>query len=1131
MIKATILSAYVSSRTIGQGAELCRAGAVEDLRTEPAGDREGVVRVSGMITGQTSLNQYQTSFLLDEKNEQLLRFSCSCPVVREKHTICKHGVALLLEYIVQRDRTAEAAGRPENRKTAAPSAPVDTVPAPVPPDEASALLKQVTESEHQTRKKTAPDHPTDEGMRQLLFTYARKNIETAKTEKDSGRIELLPTLVYYGQLPNTAPQLEFKIGETGKRFYVLKNITDFVNDCEQMNYHEYGKNLAFRHSMNAFTEQSGAYVEFLRRVVREQMLISSEALQNIGAYYYSSFRVGRFLMLTPVELDEFMAAAGGKLTLMPEKEEKNLFTYDGILDKEPEINCAIFRREDGIQFGMDQVTCLRGEKSYYFPDPKEKVIYRTDRKTMGPLLPLLNAMKDRQSPHTFIANDDLPAFCRDLLPVIRKSFQVTMDDFVPEEYLPPKPDYEIYLDMPEDDMITCHLSARYGEEIYNVFGGVRISDRRDTIDEQQMDAFVRSWFNAFDPEKKEMVLSGDEEMLYRLLAEGIPSMQERAQVFVTDRLKRLKAPAVPKIRLGVSIHHDLLELSIGTEQMDLKELSEILSRYDPKKHYYRLKSGEFVTLSDDSFASFADLAGTMHLTPEQIAKGEAELPKYRALYLDALGRESDGAAVTRDRDFKALIRTMHTVEDSDYEIPEHLEDVMRDYQKTGYRWLRTLEANGFGGILADDMGLGKTLQVLALLSSRTENRMSLIVCPASLVYNWQSEIDRFTPEISVKVIAGTQSERQALIQSAGSMDVLVTSYDLLKRDISCYSSMIFACEVIDEAQFIKNANTQAAQAVKQIRAGFRLALTGTPVENRLSELWSIFDYLMPGFLYTYPRFRKELEVPVNNGEEAAAGRLKKMISPFVLRRLKRDVLKDLPEKIEEVVYAPLEGEQKELYDAHINRLKLMLAKQSDEEFKHSRILILSELTKLRELCCNPGLLYDNYKANSAKEDLCLDLISGAIDAGHKVLLFSQFTSMLDALLVRFEQAGIRTHLLTGATPKKERTDMTAAFQTDDVPVFAISLRAGGTGLNLTAADLVIHYDPWWNIAVQNQATDRAHRIGQKNVVTVYKLILKGTIEEKILKMQEQKKELADQILSGEELANPTFSREELLAIL
>ena len=442
-----------------------------------------------------------------------------------------------------------------------------------------------------------------------------------------------------------------------------------------------------------------------------------------------------------------------------------------------------------------------------------------------------------------------------------------------------------------------------------------------------------------------------------------------------------------------------------------------------------------------------------------------------------------------------------------------------------------LYSNRFGGILADDMGLGKTLQVISFLLIK-HTGCSLIVCPASLVYNWKHELERFAPSLKADMVTGNVQQRKEVLDRWKEVDVLITSYDLLRRDITDYQELHFFCEVIDEAQYIKNHGTQAARAVKQVQTGFRLALTGTPIENRLSELWSIFDYLMPGYLYSYQRFRTELEQPiVQHKDEDAAKRLQRLIRPFVLRRLKKEVLQDLPDKLEENLYADMDGEQQELYDAHVRRMKLMLEEKSDEEIRTDKIEILAELTRLRQLCCDPALLYDNYKGGSAKTELVRGLIRNAVENGHKVLLFSQFTTMLERLYRILEEEKIASHMLTGATPKEKRIEMVESFAHDEVPVFCISLKAGGTGLNLTAADVVIHFDPWWNSAVQNQATDRAHRIGQKNVVNVYRILAKGTIEEKIVELQERKLQLSDRILGGESLQAQGLTREELLELL
>ncbi len=524
---------------------------------------------------------------------------------------------------------------------------------------------------------------------------------------------------------------------------------------------------------------------------------------------------------------------------------------------------------------------------------------------------------------------------------------------------------------------------------------------------------------------------------------------------------------------------------------------------------------------------------TMHLPPKDFVRGKMHLPMYRTLYLDKLLEEKEGVYTSRDHTFREMVKNFKTISDADYEVPESLRRVMRSYQKNGFKWLKTLESCQFGGILADDMGLGKTIQAISfLLSQKKEGVTSLVVAPASLVFNWGEEFERFGSELKVQLVTGDQQERQKKIEQYADYDVSVTSYDLLRRDIACYEDKKFTYQIIDEAQYIKNHTTAAAKAVKVIDSQMRIALTGTPIENRLSELWSIFDFLMPGFLYSYDVFKKEIETPaVKNADMDAMARLQRMVGPFIMRRLKTDVLKDLPDKLEEVRYVKFEKEQQTVYDAQIVHMREILAQQSEDEFNKNKIKVLAELTRLRQICCDPHLCFDNYEGSSAKLDSCIELVQSAMDSGHKMLLFSQFTSMLGRIRNRLEENGIPYYMITGETSKEKRLQLVKAFNEDDVPIFLISLKAGGVGLNLTGADVVIHYDPWWNAAAQNQATDRAHRIGQTKKVTVYKIIVRHSVEEKILKLQETKRDLAEQVMSGELGQLGSMSKEELMELL
>ena len=470
-------------------------------------------------------------------------------------------------------------------------------------------------------------------------------------------------------------------------------------------------------------------------------------------------------------------------------------------------------------------------------------------------------------------------------------------------------------------------------------------------------------------------------------------------------------------------------------------------------------------------------------------------------------------------------------------IPNTLTHILRPYQKNGFRWLSSLDRLGFGGILADDMGLGKTIQILALLVSEKERQPdehipSLVICPSSLVFNWEQECRRFAPSLTVLAITGNSLNRQHLLAQAVDYDLLITSYDLLKRDALLYQPFRFRYQIIDEAQYIKNKKTQCAKAVKSIRSDTRFALTGTPVENRLAELWSIFDFLMPGFLFSYGKFKELFENPLTKEESGEAlSRLLALTRPFILRRLKQEVLTELPEKLETVVYTSLDGEQKSLYTAAAFQLKAALEQEDEASLHANRFRILAQLTRLRQICCDPSLCYENYKGGSAKLSTCLELIENAIAGGHRLLVFSQFSSMLKIIEEQLKKLDIPYYMLTGDTPAEERNRITSNFGQNEVRVFLISLKAGGVGLNLAAADVVIHYDPWWNAAAQNQATSRAHRLGQKHTVMVYKLITKDTVEENILKLQAAKEQLAAQVIGARDATGVSLTKKELLQML
>lgn len=807
---------------------------------------------------------------------------------------------------------------------------------------------------------------------------------------------------------------------------------------------------------------------------------------------------------------------------------------------------------------------------------------RIGKSEMQALRPLLAAVRADNSISLPVGRMSLSDFYHKALPQLRRIAEVTEENStLVTGYLPPEPAFTIYLDI-DNNAFLCRAEAAYGQEIFSLSDVLSkessdYQQYRDREEEEQIVREIGKYFPDYDSEMEIFYVMRDTEEAFDLLDHGLDALTQipRCQVRMTDRFRRLGLHRNVKFDIGVSLESNLLDLSVTARELSEDEVLQVLYQYQKKRRFLVLKNGDFLRLeNNESLEQLTRVMEDLHIPVQEIVKGKMHLPAYRALYLDKMLEGQESFYADRDRHFKELIKGFKTVQDSDYEVPEHLKTVMRPYQKDGYRWLRTLDHYGFGGILADEMGLGKTLQVLAVLDAvRREHASelqelsksakaqadinvmrtpgedavpvtSLVICPASLVYNWLEEAHRFAPSLHAVAVTGTAAARAGILHRvcgspqqgspAGEerIDLLITSYDLLKRDIALYEGIHFRFEILDEAQYIKTHTTAAAKSVKLIQAVTRFALTGTPIENRLSELWSIFDFLMPGFLFAYDSFRTGIEMPiVRNEDTQAMERLHRMIAPFILRRLKKDVLKDLPDKLEEIRYAGMEGKQQKLYDAQVIRMRNDLQQQSENDFRRSRIQILAELTRIRQICCDPSLCFTNYDGESAKTELCMELLHSLMDGGHRTLVFSQFTSMLEILQNRLDAERIPYYLITGSTSKEERLKRVKAFNEGEVPVFLISLKAGGTGLNLVGADSVIHFDPWWNTAAESQASDRAHRIGQTRTVTVYKLVAKGTIEEKIVAMQQQKAKLAEDILGGEGVGSAVLSKEELMEIL
>lgn len=1170
-----------TSAAFRKGKALAAMDGVEELLVDRDVEN-GIVFLNGKVRG-TEQPYYEVSVDLDAFcNYETTQTKCKCEANRTIPGYCKHIVALQLAYIESEKKKEKEANQKKqdmelfDKKTQGEKYPMvsdfieflEDVEKIQKSKEKKLNSAQAFAKGEEERVRRKADETREEQLRRLLgMGSVKKGAMVRKPQTDDTILRMLDRMaqnvqsqMYHGpkleEQVEIEPQLfrnygygplmlSFKLG--GKKKYVIKSMEEFIDLIERREKFSYGKNLTFVHARENFSDISLPMLDFIQEYVQmsgnrhQRSFYHAPATKEIvlNALLFEKL----MLAIEDMEARKQTRLDGISYITIPGGNQGGVFYLQ---QRDPEIHVTIEKVEDGAFLQFPKLDIMLGTTEVFLVD--HNMIYHCSDGFANDMRIILEQLSWGENQELFIADKDLQNVCASILPVIAKHFKLEEKNITVEEYAPPEAEFFLYLDDDKEIGITCRIECKYGEERYRIFQETDNSVYRDLAREHALIQVVEKYFTMARRKSSDFMITEDDK-LYELLLEGIEEFNQLGTVMATEAFRKNGIRQTPSVELGVSIKSDLLDLSIQSEQLPYNELDEILNSYKLRKRYHRLKDGQFLELEDSSLSILSELADGLEISGKDLKKGNLRLPKHRALFIDAVLKDAgEQMHVNRDNLFRGLIRNIKNVEDSDYEIPSAQYPILRSYQKKGYRWLRTIREYGFGGILADDMGLGKTLQMITLFQAVKEDKaksdqempgaLGLVVCPASLVYNWESEIHKFAPGMTTQIISGSAPVRKKLMKEGVGTDIWITSYDLLKRDTEQYQDYHFDIHVIDEAQYIKNAQTQAAKAVKSISSSTRFALTGTPIENRLSELWSIFDFLMPGLLFSYKHFKEEMETAIIEGADTEKGsnqkalqRLKNMVRPFILRRLKEDVLKDLPKKLENVVYANMEGEQRTLYDARVQNLKQSLESQTNEQYKTNKIEILAELTRLRQLCCDPALCYEDYKGGSAKLDMCMELIEDAVGSGHKILVFSQFTTMLERIGKELKRMKIAYYELTGETKKERRVEMAKAFNENEVPVFLISLRAGGTGLNLVGADMVIHFDPWWNLAAQNQATDRAHRIGQKRVVNVFKMIMARSIEEKIMELQEKKKDLADQIISDEGMSEGSLTREELLEIL
>ena len=1030
--------------------------------------------VSALVNGTQKYHTY-----IQVKMGEVNNIVCDCPDYERTYGVCKHTLATILEL--------ETYGQIEQD-------PHDLLSTP-------------------SQRKYA-------NFNQIVNTFYNEEIDKIGegqdfVSKEEKTISIEPKLLY-DPFTNDM-KVEFRIGN--KRMYKLKSLPEFYEKILNNELYSYGDKLKFVHNRKMFKEDSQDLLNFLLKY--SEIIRYANSNSNSNFRYYGKALNESSIMLGNSALDEFFDIL---------KEIK--FTLNKNSEEEYEIvpNIDLFK-----------VNFIKGRKYKYILWENE--LYRITKEFEKSTMLLIEMFRKNYLTEILLGKNDLKQLFSIIVPRVNDAiFLGNVQEEEVQKYRPKKIITKVFLDFDSNDYLVAEIRFDYeGTQINPLNENEKTDIPRNILEEAKiLNVFKKTGF-MYDVKNLRFILP-ENDKIYNFLTNDIAYYMQKFDVMVTDNFKT-KEITKPKIgALGIKIENDLLTIDLSKLNIDAKELKNVMEQYHLKKKYHRLKDGSFLSLEENQEVEFIDkLVSGMNVGYKEIEKGEIRLPVNRTLYLNQLLNTLKGTQISKNDEYKNMVRDLSKDIEPDAIVPSNLKADLRYYQKTGFKWLSVLDHYHFGGILADDMGLGKTIQILAIIlkyvneiklenqqevennevtgnnkieanngkvedvdttlnmekaeniektknNENTKNieerKTSIVISPSSLTLNWYNEAKKFAPDLKVQVIGGTAKERREKIENLDNYDLIITSYDLLKRDIDIYKNKKykFRFAIADEAQYLKNSNTQNAKTIKSVIAQTKFALTGTPIENSLAELWSIFDFIMPGYLFSYKEFKSSYEGPiVKDQDEIATKKLKMLIEPFVLRRTKKEVLTELPEKTITVLNNEMTKEQEEIYLNYLSQAKKEVAEEIDlKGFEKSHIKILAALTRLRQICCHPKLFIENYQGECSKLDQCMEILEDGIESGHKILLFSTYTSMFNIIEEELNKKKIKYFKLTGATKVEDRIKMVDEFnETDKVKVFLISLKAGGTGLNLTGADMVIHYDPWWNLSAENQATDRAYRIRTK----------------------------------------------------
>lgn len=1020
-----------------------------------------IINIKSTVISDSLLSEYNCKIIFDMKDMEVIGTYCSCAdyeknEFKKENYCCKHLAASFYDFVNTASEDEE--------------------------------LSKVLSGSIKEKKKSSTNE--SEILKSLLDTRENKL-----------KLEVILSKNHW----SSKLQAEFKIGLRNKKMYVIKDLNHFLISMFNNVPIKYGKDFTFNIKEQKFSYEDSRLIKFICNLQRFS--------DSSGIRRQDKIIDGKLLTIPSIMVKEFLSIV----------KKNRIFLGDGFFYRI--LECDVIEGDIPISFSLKSASDgITLEVPDLMPEPlsdnNDVFIYGTSLyipsiEQCERLEPYLKIF-DKTRKIIFDKNDE-EVILRRLIPNLQKiTTDLNLSQNIRKKIISGPVNFRFYFDRDRSNVSLVFKVSYEGHE-FNFFDEYK--DKiiyRDTTRENEVYNLLRSL--GFEEINEKLYLLKDDDEIYKFFKYEIEKLQRYGEVFYSERFKGIKSIKKSdfkgEVRKG---KYDYFELKFKITDISEEEVIRILRSFRDNLKYYKLENGEYLDLEEESLKEALTLLDGLIIDEEY--EDTALIPLSKGAYVEDYLEDKGFRYIKTCDEMKELKDRLHNIENKVFQPPYGLMAKLRDYQKQGYNWMRTLDYLGFGGILADEMGLGKTLQTITLILSREHTR-SLIVAPTSLIYNWYSEFKKFAPSIKVLICNGTREERKNNIENYKNYDVIITTYNMLRNDLEHYTMFFDYC-ILDEAQNIKNPNSLNAKCVKKIKSRIRFALTGTPVENSLMELWSIFDFIMPGYLYDEKRFTTRYFRRLEEGPEILE-EIHKMVKPFILRRLKKNVIKELPDKIEKTMFIPLEDEQKIVYETYSEYAKDLIQKKvENDEFKKSRIEILSYVTKLRQICLDPSVTMENYNGGSGKIEALKDILEESIEGQHKVLVFSQFTSVLKNIGKILNEKSMEYCYLDGSMTSNDRMKMVNEFNDGNKNIFLISLKAGGTGLNLTSADIVIHFDPWWNPAVEDQATDRAHRIGQKNVVEVIKLISSGTVEEKILELQNSKRELIDKVLS-DDLSSDAF---------